>query len=87
MNFFCGAYLIENRASKNYNYFLELIYYYQKISEGGGDSLVSILALPFPLFQDYTTYEAKMKKKEIERKNMKNQQLITNTIGNIPRRM
>lgn len=66
-NFFAAAYLMENRASKNYKYFIESFHYYQELNQHTGN-INDILELPYPLFYDIVMYQITMKKKEIERK-------------------
>jgi len=55
--------LVEGRASKNYKYFVDTFLLYQTLFENGGD-LLSILQLPYPLYNDIILKQIDEKKRE-----------------------
>ena len=55
--------MVEHRASKYYNYFVDTFIFYQALFEGSGD-LNSILNLPYPLYKDIIIKQVEEKKRE-----------------------
>lgn len=55
--------MVEKRASKHYQSFIETFIFYQSIFNGTGD-LNSILNLPYPLYRDIILAQVKEKKRE-----------------------
>jgi hypothetical protein len=63
LSFFAEAYLIEGRAAKRYQNFIDTLLLYQTIFESSGD-IISLLQLPFPLYTDIILRQVKEKQKE-----------------------
>jgi len=63
LSFFVEAYLVEKRAAKSYKYFIDNFLLYQVLFENSGD-LVSILNLPYPLYNDVILRQIDEKKRE-----------------------
>jgi hypothetical protein len=55
--------LIEGRATKRYQNFIDTLLLYQTIFESSGD-IISLLQLPFPLYTDIILRQVKEKQKE-----------------------
>lgn len=55
--------MVEGRASKHYNYFVDTFIFYQNLFNGAGD-LTSILNLPVSLYRDIILAQVQEKRKE-----------------------
>jgi hypothetical protein len=55
--------LVEGRAAKSYKYFIDTFLIYQTLFEYSGD-LLSILQLPYPLYDDIILKQIEEKKRE-----------------------
>jgi SMC interacting uncharacterized protein involved in chromosome segregation len=55
--------LVEGRASKSYKYFVETFLLYQTLFENAGDPM-SILNMPYPLYNDIILKQIEEKKRE-----------------------
>jgi len=65
---------VEGRAAKNYKYFVDTFILYQTLFENGGDP-VSILSLPYPLYNDIILKQIDEKKREKKMYDQKMQQM------------
>lgn len=54
---------MEGRASKSYKYFVDTFLLYQTLFENSGDPL-SLLSLPYPLYNDIILKQIEEKKRE-----------------------
>ncbi len=54
---------MEGRAAKNYKYFVDTFILYQTLFENSGDPL-SLLRLPYPLYNDIILKQISEKKRE-----------------------
>lgn len=54
--------MVENRASKHYNHFIETFLFYQKLFESSGD-ITSIYNIPYPLYVDVIIKQVEDEKK------------------------
>ena len=68
--------MVEGRASKNYKYFVDTFILYQTLFENCGDPL-SLLLLPYPLFNDIILKQIAEKKREKKVYDQKMQQMKT----------
>ena len=60
-------------VEKNYNFYIETLLYYIRISEYNG-TVLDLLQLPYNLFQDLILKQIELKKKELEEeKKLQNQ--------------
>ncbi len=55
--------MVQGRASKHYNYFIETFLLYQQLFDNTGD-LSSVLNLPYPLFHDIILKQIDEKQRE-----------------------
>ena len=74
LNFFVEAYLVEGRASKSYKYFIDTFLLYQTLFENGGD-LMTILEMPYPLYNDIILKQIEEKKREKKQYDQKMSQM------------
>lgn len=84
-SFFVEAYLVEGRAAKNYKYFVDTFILYQTLFENGGDPM-SILNLPYPLYNDIILKQIEEKKREKKIYDQKMNQIKTNPKKSSPRK-
>jgi len=61
-NFFVDQFLVENRANNAYNYFIDTYKLYCQLFDGVAD-IMSILSLPYPLYNDIILSQIEEKKK------------------------
>jgi hypothetical protein len=55
--------LVQGRASKHYNYFIETFLLYQQLFDNTGD-ILSLLTLPYPLYHDIILKQIAERRKE-----------------------
>jgi hypothetical protein len=79
--------LIEGRAAKRYQNFIDTLLLYQTIFESSGD-IISLLQLPFPLYTDIILRQVKEKQKEkrLQEDRMKSLQKTKNSQQNKTKR-
>lgn len=66
--------MVEGRASKSYKYFVDTFILYQTLFENGGDPM-SLLNLPYPLYNDIILKQIEEKKREKKAYEQRMQQL------------
>lgn len=55
--------MVQGRASKHYNYFIETFLLYQQLFDNTGD-ILSLLSLPYPLYHDIILKQIDERRKE-----------------------
>ena len=70
--------MVEGRAAKNYKYFVDTFILYQTLFENCGDPM-SLLALPYPLFNDIILKQIEEKKREKKLYDQKMNQMKTSS--------
>lgn len=55
--------MVQGRASKHYNYFIETLLLYQQLFDNTGD-ILSLLNLPYPLYHDIILKQINERRKE-----------------------
>jgi len=69
---------VEGRAAKNYKYFVDTFILYQTLFENGGDPM-SLLELPYPLYNDIILKQIAEKKRERKAYDQKMRQMNAKT--------
>jgi len=69
---------VEGRAAKNYKYFVDTFILYQTLFENGGDPM-SLLELPYPLYNDIILKQIAEKKREKKAYDQKMSQMNAKT--------
>ena len=70
--------MVEGRAAKSYKYFVDTFLLYQTLFENGGDPM-SILDMPYPLYNDIILKQIEEKKREKKQYDQKMSQIKTSS--------
>jgi hypothetical protein len=77
--------LVEGRASKSYKYFVDTFLLYQVLFENAGDPM-SILEMPYPLYNDIILKQIEEKKREKKQHDQKMAQVKSAQSRKTPQR-